>query len=370
MLQGLFLAMLVALAIGACKRSTPMPSETMRTSDGDAAVRVETDRIQFGSIRQRVSAPGSLVARRESRIGAEINGRILHIHVSEGDRVAGGAPLFEIDPEPYEMALRQANAGLDVVRAERAQLDADLARARALRRQKVLAEQEIERLSTSLAVARARERQAEEAAALARYNLDRTVVRAPYAGSVAQRLADEGTTALVQPQTIVIVLQETAELEARASIPESQLSLLQVGDRALVHVEGLPEPIETTLSAVGDTIDPATRTYLVKMQVPNPRHRLKAGVFANVEILPEPRSQVLVAPRGSLRTEDGRPRLLLVRYGRATAVPIEPGIMSEDLVEIVRGAQAGDEVIVGDAARTIASGMRVSVARAAPEHTP
>jgi RND family efflux transporter MFP subunit len=313
-------------------------------------------------MKQSVSAPGSLVARRESHIGVEVPGRILRIHVSEGDRVEAGAPLFEIDPSEYEMAVRQAVAGLDVVRAERGQLEADLARARSLRKREVLAEQETEKLTTALAVARARERQAEEAVALARYNLGQTVVRAPYTGSVALRMADEGTTALVQPQTIVIVFQETAELEGHAAIPESQLSLVRVGDRALVHVEGLPEPVETRISAVSDSIDPATRTYLVKMQIPNREHRLKAGVFAHVEILPEPKSDALIAPRVSIRNEDGRPHLLVVREGVVIAVPVELGVTSEEVVEIVGGAQAGDEVVVGDAARTIAPGMRVSVA--------
>lgn len=322
---------------------------------------VRTDRLRIGSITQRVSAPASLVARRESHIGVQVPGRIRRVHVSEGDRVEAGAPLFEIDPAEYEMAVRQATAGLELARAQRTQVEADLARARSLRQRNVLPQQEIERLTTALAVARATERQAEEALALARHNLDRTVVRAPYAGSVAARLAHEGTTALVQPQTIVVVLQETAELEGHAAIPESQLTLIRPGNRVLVHVEGIADPIESVISAVSDTIDPATRTYLVKMPVPNSDHRLKAGIFARVEIFPEPRSDTLVAPRESIRTEDGRPRLLMVRDGVAVAVPVELGVASEDTVEILRGAALGDEVVVGDAARALAPGMRVSV---------
>jgi RND family efflux transporter MFP subunit len=333
-------------------------------SDGEPVIEVSTAQLQRGSITQAVSAPGSLVARRESKIGTEVQGRISRVFVSEGDRVKEGDPLFEIDPDTYKVALRQASAGLDVAKAERRQLEADLKRAHTLRRERVLSEQEIERLETSLAVAKARERQAEQAVALARHNLERTLARAPYAGSIAARLADEGTTALVQPQTIVVVLQETAELEAHAAIPESQLALVQVGDAALIHVEGLPEPIRTEVTAVSDTIDPATRTYLVKMRVPNPSFRVKAGVFAHVEILPSAKPDVVLAPRESLRSEDGRTRLLVVRDGHAQAVPVEVGIVSAEVVEIVKGAEEGDEVIVGEAARTISPGMRVLIVKA------
>jgi RND family efflux transporter MFP subunit len=314
---------------------------------------------------QSVSAPGSVVARRESQIGTEVTGRILHVYVSEGDRVEAGAPLFQIDPEPYGMGLRQAEAGLDLARAERSQIEADLTRARTLRRQAVVAQQDLDRLVTQLAVGQARERQAGEALALARHNVERTTVRAPYAGSIARRLVDEGTTALVQPQTIIVVLQETGELEAQAAIPESQLALVQIGDRALLHVEGIPDPIDTTVSAVNDTIDPATRTYLVKARVPNQERRLKAGVFAHVEISPQAKSDVLLVPAEAIRTEEGRTRLLVVRDHTAVAVLLEVGLVSEQAAEVLRGVVEGDEVIVGEAARTIAPGMRVRVAPAA-----
>lgn len=356
-------------AVVACNRMAPArpasSAKSLHPADGDPVVEVLTARVRRGTITQHVSAPGSLVAKRESHIGTEVTGRVLHVFVSEGDRVEGGAPLFQIDPLPYEMALRQAEAGLDVARAERQQMDADLARAQALRRQAVVSQQDLDRLTTGLAVAQARERQAHEAVALARHNVERTTVRAPYAASIARRLVDEGTTALVQPQTIVVVLQETGELDANAAIPESQLALVQVGDRARLQVEGLPAPIETSVSAVSDAIDPATRTYLVKMRVPNVDRQLKAGVFAHVEILPQEKAGALLVPAEAIRTEDGRTRVLLVREGQAVAVPLEIGLATEDVAEALQGVGEGDEVIIGEAARTIAPGMRVRVGLAA-----
>lgn len=321
-------------------------------------VEVQTGHLRRGALSQQLWAPGSVVARRESHIGAEVSGRIVRVNVTQGDRVEAGDPLFEIDRAPYEMALRQAEAGVDVAEAESRQLEADLQRARTLRQQKVVAEQDIERLTTSLAVSRARVRQANEGVALARHHLERTLARAPYAGSVAARLADEGTTALVQPQTIVVVLQETAELEARASIAESQMGLVRVGDLAVVRIEGVPEPVHTHVSSVSDSIDPATRTYLVKMPVPNLDRVIKAGVFAHVEIAPKDRDEVLLAPREALRVEEGRTRLLVIRDGRVEALPIELGVFAENEAEVLSGADGGEVIVIGDAARTIAPGMR------------
>jgi membrane fusion protein (multidrug efflux system) len=327
-------------------------------------VEVTTVRVRRGSILERVSAPGSLRARRESRIGAEVSGRIQRVFVNDGDRIEAGAPLFQIDRGPYEMALRQALAGLDVARAERAQIQADLERANALRRSDILAAEQLERLRTQVAVAKARERQSTENVALARHHLEQTLVAAPFGGSVAQRLVDEGTTALVQPQTIVIVLQETAELEAEANIPESQVSVVQVGDTALVHVERLPQPIQTQVSAVSDTIDPQARTYRVRMIVPNPDHALKAGIFARIEILPKAKRDAVLVPRSAVRSEDGGTRVLVVRDGRAEAVAVQRGVVTESEAEVLAGLSADSEVIVGAAAREIAPGMPVRVVAA------
>ncbi len=352
-------ALVGAVACGgpAADTADPIALET----DVGAPVEVTTAPVRRGSISQGISAPGTLVARRESRVGAEVRARIERVYVSEGDRVEEGEPLFQIDASAYEMALRQATAGVDVARAERRQLESDLARARKLQSENVIAEQEIERVETMLQVARARESQAQQAVALARHNLEQTIVRAPYAGSIAARLADEGTTALVQPQTIVVVLQETGELEARATIAESQLAMVRLGDAAKVHVEGLAEPITTTVSAVSDTIDPATRTYLVKMRVPNPGFALKAGVFAHVEITPTEKTDALLIPRAALRTEDGRTRALVVRDGRAVAAAVRIGMVSERFAEVLGGIEEGAEVIVGREAGIIAPGMAVRV---------
>jgi len=121
--------LLVAVAAG-CERtgkSAEDSGDTTPTSSG--IVEVETARIRRGSIVQRISAPSSIAARRESHIGAEVRGRIHEIFVEEGDRVAADSPLFQIDPERYVLALRQSEAALDRVRAERAQMEAGVAAA-------------------------------------------------------------------------------------------------------------------------------------------------------------------------------------------------------------------------------------------------
>jgi RND family efflux transporter MFP subunit len=325
-------------------------------------VEVRTAPVRRGAILRRIEAPGSLLPRRESKIGTEVTGRIDHIFVDEGDHVDAGAPLFQIDPEPYQIALRQAQAALDHAKAERAQVESDLARARELDKRQIVSKQELDKLSTFLAVARSAERQATEQVALAQHKLDRTLVHAPYPASIAARLEDEGTTALSQPQTIILVLHESGELEARATIPESRLALVRQGDPALIHVAGVPAPIQTEVFAVGDAIDPATRTYTVKMRVPNPDGSLKAGVFAEVEIMPRSKLDALLVPREAIRSEDGQAQVFTVQDGVARALTVTLGVVSESEAEILQGVRVDTPVIVGTPASQVAPGTRVRVA--------
>lgn len=357
-------ALLVGLAWGtACGRDRAEPMRPAAAVDrpGDE-VEVRTAPVRRGAILRRIEAPGSLLPRRESRIGTEVTGRIDHIFVDEGDHVDAGAPLFQIDPEPYQIALRQAQAALDHAKAERAQVESDLARARELDKRQIVSKQELDKLSTFLAVARSAERQATEQVALAQHKLDRTLVHAPYPASVAARLEDEGTTALSQPQTIILVLHESGELEARATIPESRLALVRQGDPALIHVAGVPAPIQTEVFAVGDAIDPATRTYTVKMRVPNPDGSLKAGVFAEVEIMPRSKLDALLVPREAIRSEDGQAQVFTVQDGVARALTVTLGVVSESEAEILQGVRVDTPVIVGTPASQVAPGTRVRVA--------
>jgi RND family efflux transporter MFP subunit len=358
-------AVLATLGLLACSGSRD--AEAPPAVSAEPELEVHTALVRRGSIQASITAPATLEAQRESRIGPEVQGTLLRVLVDEGERVEAGAPLFEVDPSPYRFALRQAEAGLDLAKAQRHQLEADLGRARSLRERGIVAEQDIEKLETAVAVAVATERQAAEAVALGRHRLSLTLVRAPYAASVAARLADEGTTALVQPQTVVLVLQESDVLEARAAIPESQLLRVQVGDAARVRIEGLAAPIESAVSAVGEAIDLATRTYSVRIRVPNADHAIKPGLFAHVEIFPQARADALVVPRDAVRSDDGRARVFTIRDGVVTPLPVTVGAFSEQEAELLEGPAAATPVIVGEAAERVAPGMRVrAVARAEP----
>lgn len=374
LLRWLFPALLLVASGAGCggDGGAPRPvsagDATPRTSAPDeTTLEVTTARTRRGTVQPLITVPGSVAPRRESLIGPEVMGRIRTIHVTVGDRVEAGQPLFELDDSIHRATLAQAEAGLVLARAQREQAESDLSRARELLAREFAPQTQVDRLATALAVARAQEKQAREQVEMARVQLGRTIVKAPYAGVIAQRGADEGTMALAQPQTVVLVLQEIDVLEARSAVAEAHLALIHVGDRARVFVQGEVAPVETQISVVAESIEPATRTYQVRMLVPNPDRRLKAGVFARVEIDGSPRENALLVPREAVRAEDGETRVYVVENERAVALPVRTGITSGGVTEVLSGLADGAEVIVGESADHVAAGMRVRIARAARE---
>ena len=106
------LATVCLLACSAPRDAGP-PAAVSAGPELELELEVQTAQVRRGSVEASISAPATLEAQRESRIGPEVQGTLLHVFVDEGDRVEAGAPLFEVDPTPYRFALRQAEAGLE-----------------------------------------------------------------------------------------------------------------------------------------------------------------------------------------------------------------------------------------------------------------
>jgi RND family efflux transporter MFP subunit len=311
-------------------------------------------------VETRITASGSVLARRTTEIGAELSGRLIEIRVDVGDRVEAGAPLFQIDPEPYRIALEEAEAGLALARAEASQARDEAARTGQLAKKNMVAQQQHDRTRTQAAVARARVKQWEARTLRARHDLERTLVTAPYAGSIVERRADEGAIVTPGPGSVVVVLQESGSLEAVLDIPEASRTAVRVNDAARLFVEGLPQPLEARVSTVSDRIDDRSRTSQIRVPVEDATGTMKAGAFVRAEITPTPRRGALVVDRSAVLASEGRTFLWRIRGDRVEQVPVQLGASGTSLVEVLSGANAGDLVVIGEAVARLADGDRVA----------
>jgi RND family efflux transporter MFP subunit len=306
-----------------------------------------------------LAASGTIEAKRLTEIGADVPGTLAAVYVDVGQTVKAGAPLFRIDPGPYEMTLAEARAGLALARAESANAAAEAQRMARLVEENAASLQRADQVRTQAEVAAARVVQGEARVARAERDLARTTVRAPYAGSVVERRAHEGALAGAAP---VLVLQESGALEAILDVPETTPIAVRAGHPVKLFAQGVAEPIPTSVTRVSERIDPSTRTYEVRCLVEDPSGAVKAGSYARAEITASREAPRPVAPRSAVVTRDGRTYVLRVERGVAREVPVRVGISTETQIELLAGVSPGDVVVHGEAAQRLVDGARVEAA--------
>jgi RND family efflux transporter MFP subunit len=357
-------ALLLSLGLVGCGADAP-PVGTGAGAKGEAAPvageaeLVSSAWVRTGEIRNVISTSGSIVARRSTPIGPAVEGRIIDIFVDVGDEVAFAAPLFQIDPGPYANALQAAEAGLALASAQLEQAREESERVRKLAAKQMISEQEHRRARTRLSVAAAQVQEAEARVANARDDLRRTLVLAPYAGSIVERHAHEGVMGTVRPSTNVVTLLESGALEAVLDVPEAAQPAVRQGDAVRLFLEGLPDPIESSVRAVTGQIDRRTRTYEVRVPVDQPDGTVKAGAFVRAEIEPRARQGALLVERSAIVRSEGAVFVFRILDGVAERVPVRVGIVGAREVEVLDGLAEGDEVVVGEVVARLTPGTPV-----------
>ena len=348
---------------------------------------------------QTVVATGRVVTTSRVQAGSEVTGVVVERRVKEGDRVKAGEVLAVLRSDDLAAKLREAeNALLSLRRSARPQADAALRQAEAqlqqsqrerqrradlAARQLVSAEQA--ELATQAevvaraAVDRARalalavasggpdEQQAIERVAAARAALAKTHIRAAKAGTVLTRNAEPGD--LVQPGRVLFELALDGPTEILMPVDEKNLSVLQLGQSAVCISEAFPtQPFAARLSYIAPSVDAQRGSSELRLTVDPAPAFLRQDMTVSVNVQTGARDAAVVVPNDALVDVAGdRAALRVLRDGRITRVPVQIGLRSLALTEIVAGARAGDVALVSAASVDRADGAR---ARPAPQALP
>jgi cobalt-zinc-cadmium efflux system membrane fusion protein len=140
---------------------------------------------------------------------------------------------------------------------------------------------------------------------------------------------------------------DLARLQVVADVYERDLDLVRVGQTATVSVEAYPGVgFPAAIAAVGDVVDPNTRTIKVRAWVNNESHKLKPEMFARLHIRVEEGSQFLTVPKEAVLEIDGKLFVLLVDgQGRYARQPVKVGPISADRVRIIEGLSPGQRIV-------------------------
>jgi RND family efflux transporter MFP subunit len=319
--------------------------------------------------------PGNIQAVMEAPVLARATGYIRKRYVDIGDRVKTGQVLAEVEAPELDQQILQATAGLEQTRSAVQQSEAALQQGRSnenlarvtaqrwdnLQKRGVVSRQEndtyqaqyvsqqasVQALEKAVAAMRSTVSAAE--ANLARFNQLKTyqTVRAPFEGVITLRNVDTGAL-VTEGNTLLFRIAQTGSLRAYVNLPQSDSDSVRVGQQAVVTVAELPErKFQGTVARTANALDPATRTLLTEIQVPNPDGRLMPGMFAQVDLAVPRKNPPLMIPGDTLVVRSDGPQVAVLQPdGTVHFALIQLGRDYGDHLEVLAGLHEGQDLIV------------------------
>lgn len=377
--------MMAVLAGGCSEEGSAAPTPAISDASPGAVEqeppqRVEVVAATLTDLELMAAASGRLEAWQEARIRSEIGGRVVGVSAFEGEHVAAGALLVELDAEERRINLEEAEAELlaaeadfavfygersatqEAVTADAAPAESaegTLAEAERLFAEGLISEDD---LTEARRDARVRElldgehrpevqavnvglTQAEHKVERARLALERTRITAPFAGNISELKVSRGDS--LQQGDECLTLLDLARLRVEVEVLEDEIVWLERGAPATVRVPARGnETFSGEIVAIDPRVDPETGTGEVTVAFENPSSRLLPGMFAQVELRTRVLADRLVVPESAVLVRQGRELVFRVVDDRAEWVYVESGLRSGGQVEILGGLQPGDRVAV------------------------
>ncbi len=338
------LVTLVLFGLAACGGAHPEAGLVDAATPDALAVRVEVAQLKSSRSEITVRLPGEVEGREDALLASALGGLVEAVRVEEGMQVKAGAALVEVDEDLYAAQVDQAEAQL-------AQAKDDLARTE---RMGDLAT-EAERMGRATQV-----RVAEAQARIARTQLARATVRAPFDGTVGSVGVDVGEMAA--PGAPVVRLVALDPVVISLSVSDRDVIVLQPGLPARVSTAANTGIREGKVSKVSPIADLSTRSFMVEVEVPNPKHDLLPGMIAQVEIDRAMPDDALAIPQDWVVTRLDGYGVFVVVDGIARWRPVTLGAVVRSTV-VVREGLAADDVLVTVGQHHLVDGDRVLVGR-------
>ncbi len=319
-------------------------NKTENISD-DLVIPVEVQQVGKIKIERSLDFAGTVMAWRETNLGAQTSGRIEKIYVKEGDEVKEGDVLVQMD----DTQLTQARIQYEIAKE-------DFMRMKPLFDESSVSQQQFDKIKAGY----------ETAKATYELILRNTQLRAPFSGVITAKRMNEGEVFLLAPGAsgapAIINIMQINFLKVLVNVAESNFPNIRLGQTASIEVDVYPnQSFSGTVSRVDPAINPMTRTFTVEIKIPNSKQIIRPGMFARV-LIKTGVVDVLVIPRSALIKQIGTSILYtyIIETNVAKRRDVIVGKEMDEIVEVVSGINIADQLVVKGMGR-LKSGSRVQI---------
>ncbi|QTA81064.1 Efflux transporter, RND family [Desulfonema limicola] len=331
------------------------PSASVNPGDKKAAVKmplmtVEVTDVIVSSSNNEIKTVGTLLANESVVMRSEVNGRITAIDFNEGEAVSRDMVLFSLDQSVLTAELEKAKANLDLHWA-------DYNRAKSLLKERAISERERDQAFALWKLDKANMQ-------VIQAQLDKTVIRAPFDGTLGLRKVSTGD--FINAGQELINIEDTSKLKVEFKIPEIHSSLARPGQKVLLESDAFPgEVFEAEVYAVNPRIDSQARNLELRAVMENRDQKLRPGQFVRVSLEVGTDESALFVPEQALISQPKRQFVWKIEQGSTHMTEVTIGKREKGMVQIVKGLEPGDTVITGGFQK-IGEGMQVNAVKADP----
>jgi membrane fusion protein, multidrug efflux system len=334
--------------------SAGLPSGCRRGADEAAGVNapaavsvsVKTEPISSVEVPKTLRLTGTLRGNREADLAANASGRVLSVAIERGVQVKLGQSLATLDVRSATLSATEARAQAASARAQEEQAQDECGRYAKLKERGAISDLEYQDKVTQCRTLPLSAEAATARAALAAQNVGDGVIRAPFAGIVAERFIEVGQ--YVRQDSKVATIVSLDPIRLALAVPEAEVARVAEGAVVNFGVSAYPERrFSGKIRFVSGVVRASTRDLVVEALVDNSERLLLPGMFADVELTVG--SQKLPSvPQGALVTRDDQSRLFVVADGRLEERVVALGPSLGERVSVVRGVKLNERVVVSD----------------------
>ena len=380
----LLLILAGAAALMFMKKSVHTKTSGSSTQKGEKLIpSVEVTKTVRKDLARKISLPANIEPLDQASLYAKAAGYVKWINVDIGDWVKKDEVLAELDvPEmvkEYDQVkakLREAQASYEKAKADYALQKLTYQRTKDTWDEEpgAIAKQDVDVARAKFELAKANINSEKAKVDNAKADMKRIEVlleygkiKAPFDGVITKRFVDLG--ALVQIATSstnvspVVTIMHTDTVRVFIDVPEPDVPFVEKGNQATLVVDALPDrSFSGTVTRFANALSPETRTMKTEIDIPNPDHTLRPGMYGNLTLNLEVHENALTVPAASLIIEKDKKFVYKVRGGKVEKVEIKTGIDDGIQVEVTQGL-TGDEDIIVKGKNTVSDGEVVEVVR-------
>jgi membrane fusion protein (multidrug efflux system) len=284
-----------------------------------------------GAVSAYITSTANLVAEDEVKLLAEAEGRVGELHVEEGHRVSRGQVLASLARQEQEILLRKAEVRTDSTRQI-------LERAQKMAGDQLISPEAFDKAKTDHDVA-------EQELAEARWRLDRTLIKAPFAGRVTERSIRIGQH--VRPGDVLFTVSDFDPLIARIYLPEKDVLGLREGREARITLKADERTrFRGRIRQISPVVDPATGTVKLTVEAVTPPPEVRPGAFVTIDIVRETHERAVLLPREAVIRDQLDTYVFVARDGVAEKRRVALGFEEAGRIEAISGIKAGEQVVV------------------------